>query len=77
MIEDDDPLDIVVEGSDPQPGHWPAVTNPTSPEEMVAHSGNGNPMRENMVRNGLGRNSRDLDIALAQMAKRTARDAAE
>ena len=77
VIEDDDPLDIVVEGSDPQPGHWPAVTTPTSPEDMVAHSGNGNPMRDNMVRNGLGRNSRDLDIALAQMAKRAARDATE
>jgi hypothetical protein len=34
-------------------------------------------MRDNMIRNGLGRNSRDLEIALAQMAEKAAREAAE
>ncbi len=77
VIEDDDPLAIAAEGAEPQPGHWPAVTNPTPPEAMLAHAGNGHPMRDKMVRNGLGRNTRDLDIALAQMAGKAAREVAE
>src|SRR3990172_402857 len=30
-----DPLPIVAEGADPQPGHWPEVTNPTPPEQTT------------------------------------------
>ncbi len=34
--EDDmTPLPIVAEDSQPQPGHWPEVTNPTPPEKML------------------------------------------
>lgn len=34
--EDDlNPLPIVAEGSQPQPGHWPEVVSPTPPEKMV------------------------------------------
>lgn len=71
-IIDDDPMAIVDEGSKPQPGHWPAVENPTPPEEMIAHSGNGFDMRENMIKNGLGRPKPDLETALTQMAAKAA-----
>lgn len=54
-MDEDDPLDIVAEGSAPQPGHWPDVTDPTPPDEMVAHSGNGFTMREAFLREGIGR----------------------
>jgi hypothetical protein len=53
-VADDDPLDIVAEGADAQPGHWPEVTNPTPPEQMVAHGGNGLDMREATLREGRG-----------------------
>ncbi len=49
------PMDIVAEGSGPQPGVWPEVTDPTPPEAMTAHAGNGHTMRETFVREGLGR----------------------
>ncbi len=49
------PMDIVAEGSSPQPGVWPEVTDPTPPEAMTAHAGNGHTMRETFVREGLGR----------------------
>ena len=35
-ISEDDPLAIVAEGAEPQPGHWPAVDQPTKDSEMVA-----------------------------------------
>ena len=54
-MDEDDPLDIVAEGSGAQPGHWPEVTAPTPPAEMVAHSGNGFTMRETFLREGIGR----------------------
>ncbi len=44
-VADDMPLAIVAEGAEPQPGHWPEVTNPTPVERMTAHSGNGHDMR--------------------------------
>ena len=52
-IEDDDPLAIAAEGSDPQAGFWPEVTSPTPPEKMVAKSGNGQPMRDSFLKRGL------------------------
>lgn len=52
-IEDDDPLAIADEGAEPQPGHWPEVTNPTPPAEMTAHAGNGYDMRESFLSRGL------------------------
>lgn len=54
-IEDDDPLPIAAEGADPQPGQWPEVAAPTPVEAMVASSGNGRPMRESFLRQGLAR----------------------
>jgi len=45
-VADDRPLAIVAEGALPQPGHWPAVTNPTPVSEMTAHQGNGFEMRD-------------------------------
>jgi len=60
-IEDDDPLDIAAEGSSPQPGHWPDVTNPTPANGMVAHTGNGKPMRDSFLERGIARFKDDID----------------
>jgi catechol 2,3-dioxygenase-like lactoylglutathione lyase family enzyme len=49
------PMDIVAEGSGPQPGVWPEVTNPTPRAAMTAHGGNGYTMRETFIREGLAR----------------------
>ncbi len=54
-IEEDDPLEIVDEGADPQPGFWPSVKDPTPTSEMKAHSGNGKPMRDSFLARGLAR----------------------
>ena len=67
-IEDDDPLAISDEGAGPQPGHWPAVTNPTPPDQMVAHGGNGVAMRDSFLRRGLARSKPDLVKVLAESA---------
>jgi len=60
-IEDDEPLEIAAEGSRPQPGHWPGVTNPTPVDQMVAKSGNGQPMRDSFLERGLARFTTDTD----------------
>ena len=49
------PMDIVAEGSGPQPGVWPEVTNPTPRAAMTAQGGNGYSMRETFIREGLAR----------------------
>ncbi len=49
-----EPLEIVAEGADPQPGHWPEVTRPTPPEEMTATPGNGVLMRQAILESGTG-----------------------
>ncbi len=54
-MSEDDPLDIVDEGSDAQPGHWPAVTRHTAESDMRADSGNGHPMRQHFLAQGLAR----------------------
>jgi len=54
-MAEDDPMDVVAEGAGPQPGVWPEVTRPTSPEEMTAHAGNGHVMRRTFLDHGLGR----------------------
>ncbi len=51
------PMAIVAEGSGPQPGVWPEVTNPTPPEEMTAHPGNAYTMRETLKAEGIGRDT--------------------
>ena len=59
-ISEDDPLDIAAEGSGRQPGHWPSVQDPTPESEMRALSGNGQPMREHFLEQGLARYSVDV-----------------
>ena len=54
-IMDDEPLDIATEGAEPQPGHWPNVTNPTPENEMTSTSGNGQPMRDSFLKRRLAR----------------------
>jgi len=61
-ISEDDPLDIVAEGADPQAGHWPAVEHQTSESDMQASSGNGHPMRQYFLENGLAKYSKDVSI---------------
>lgn len=41
VLADSAPTEIAREGSDPQPGHWPAVTDPTPPEAWTAYPGAG------------------------------------
>lgn len=48
-IYDVEPLPVAMEGPDPQPGHWPDVTDPTPPERMTAHMGNGHAMRPSFL----------------------------
>ncbi|MDH5356834.1 MAG: hypothetical protein OEY09_20505, partial [Gammaproteobacteria bacterium] len=62
-ISEDDPLDIVSEGSEAQAGHWPAVTNETPESDMRADGGNGHPMRQHFLNNGLARFSEGLSQA--------------
>ncbi len=54
-MDEEEPMDIVAEGPDPQPGVWPEVARRTPPEEMTAHPGNGYTMRETFLREGIGR----------------------
>ena len=54
-ISEDDPLDIVAEGADRQSGHWPEVTHATPVAEMRASGGNGQPMRDQFLEQGLAR----------------------
>lgn len=61
-MSEDDPLEIVAEGSDAQPHHWPAVTNHTAESDMRAESGNGHPMREYFLAHGLARFSDDVSL---------------
>jgi catechol 2,3-dioxygenase-like lactoylglutathione lyase family enzyme len=62
-ISEDDPLDIVAEGADPQAGHWPVVEHKTSELDMHASSGNGHPMRQYFLKNGLAKYSKEVSIA--------------
>jgi catechol 2,3-dioxygenase-like lactoylglutathione lyase family enzyme len=65
-ISEDDPLDIVSEGADPQPGHWPAVERATPESEMRADGGNGHPMRQYFLENGLARFSAGVSAEFQQ-----------
>jgi hypothetical protein len=65
-ISDDDPLDIAAEGADRQAGHWPAVERQTSESAMQASSGNGHPMRQYFLENGLAKYSKDIPIEFQQ-----------
>jgi len=65
-ISDDDPLDIAAEGADPQAGHWPTVEHRTPESDMQASSGNGHPMRQYFLENGLAKYSKDVPIEFQQ-----------
>ena len=66
---DDDPMPIVAEGANPQPGIWPKVTSPTSPEQMTAYAGNGHEMRETFLREGTGRDTEEYSRIIADAAE--------
>ena len=51
-MSEDDPMDVVAEGSSPQPGHWPEVTTVTAAADMIATEGNALPMREAFLGDG-------------------------
>ncbi len=46
-IKDRQPTPTALEGPDPQAGHWPAVTEPTPPEDRIAYPGEGMILAEN------------------------------
>lgn len=52
-ISEDDPLAIAAEGAEAQPGHWPEVKRVTPEAEMRALVGNGRPMRDHFLEQGL------------------------
>lgn len=52
-IADDDPLPVAIEGSKPQKDIWPAVVDPTPPEKMTAHPGNGYKTRKTFIASGM------------------------
>ena len=62
-MAEEQPLAIVAEGAEPQPGVWPEVSLPTPPERMVAHPGNGYVMRETFLKQGLARTTEDFGEA--------------
>jgi catechol 2,3-dioxygenase-like lactoylglutathione lyase family enzyme len=68
-ISDDDPLAIVAEGADPQPGIWPKVTQPTPLERMTAHFGNGHEMRATFLLDGTGRDTDEYRLLLENLAE--------
>jgi catechol 2,3-dioxygenase-like lactoylglutathione lyase family enzyme len=65
-ISEDDPLAVAAEGAEAQPGHWPEVGRRTPPEEMRAESGNGQPMREHFLEQGLARFRDNLPAGFEQ-----------
>ena len=68
-MSDDDPMAIVAEGANPQPGVWPEVTRPTPPEQMFAHPGNGHEMRATFLREGTGRETEEYQLLTANAAE--------
>lgn len=73
-MDEDDAMAIVAEGAAPQPGIWPAVTQPTAPEDMTAHAGNGFTMRQTFLRQGLARETAEYR-ALPEAQRRPPRAA--
>ena len=54
VLADASPSAIAKEGSDPQPGHWPEVTDPTPPDQWTARPGNGYDIRPTAIREKRG-----------------------
>ena len=76
-MSEDDPLDIVDEGSVAQPGKWPAVKNPTAEIDMRAESGNGHPMRQHFLAQGLARFSDDVSLIFQESLQSDVSDPSE
>ncbi|WP_416897459.1 MAG: VOC family protein [Minwuia sp.] len=55
-VVDDDLPDIVLEGADPQPGHWPEATKRTALADMVPEkTGNAFALRKELLASGKAR----------------------
>jgi hypothetical protein len=65
-ISEDDPLEIAAEGAEPQPGQWPEVQKSTPQSEMRALVGNGKPMRDHFLANGLASYSAEVSEEFQQ-----------
>jgi len=65
-ISEDDPLAVAAEGAEAQPGHWPEVERITPESDMRALTGNGHPMREYFLREGLAKFSDGLPPGFEQ-----------
>ncbi len=65
-IKDDVPLAIAAKDSEPQPSHWPKVNKPTHPADIATNSGNGLPMRESSLNQGIARYKYEADLATAE-----------
>lgn len=69
VVDDDIPA-IVHEGSRPQPGHWPEVTQRTAPEDMKpAKTGNAYALRKELLASGRGRLTAAGRVALEQIGE--------
>ncbi len=73
-MSEDDPLEIVAEGADPQPGHWAAVERATPQSEMRAQGGNGHPMRQHFIENGLAKFSAGVSVEFQRSLQSEADD---
>ena len=67
-IVDVETLAVAEEGAEPQPGHWPAVENPTPADQMIInHPGNAFTLRDELLRRGQARLTADGRKALEEM----------
>ena len=55
VLADEAPVPAALEGSQPQPGHWPEVTAPTPPEQWQAYPGAGFEMGATAIRENRGK----------------------
>lgn len=76
-MDEVEPMAIVAEGATPQPGHWPAVTNPTPRSKFNAHGGNAFTMRETFIREGIGKLKPEFVALMEEQVSGKASDAAE
>jgi len=74
-VVDDEPLDIVAEGSEPRLDYWPAVEKATPPEAMTASGGNALPLRQGLLASGRAKFKDGLDPDFVeQMTRETTED---
>lgn len=68
-MDEVEPMAIVAEGAEPQPGHWPEVTRPTPRARFTARGGNAYTMRETFLNEGIGRLKPDFVALMAEQAR--------